>query len=534
MPTATELTTKPGRKTVADVIGGDLERIARTLLPFGHPLFEPPEAVSDDVIEFVRGEIRSGSDPLGDALCVLRSQADRRKIGQTLTPSEIVEYMIVSATTEGDFDTIVDPGVGSGRFLRAAARAFPHARLIGVDSDPLSILITAANLEVLGLSHRADLVSGDYRAVSLPLDRGRTLFIGNPPYVRHHDIESIWKDWYAESAAIMGAKRAHKLAGLHLHFFVRTGQLATPGDFGIFVTAAEWMDSSYGEALRAMLRGSLGGISVTNIAADSEPFPGTQATAAITAFAPGRTSDDITFGLASSSKNLGDAIVNTIATNDTRLLEKKWSRLATPETRGKNADHRFIGDVFKVSRGQVTGNNKVFIAGLETPPLPERFLTSCVTGADELFKAADLYGFQLDERIPLKNVITLPDDLSSLEGDDLEKVSAFIEWAKEREAHLSFTAKSRKCWWKVSLHDAPPIIVTYMARRQPVFVRNVAGARLLNIAHGVRPKTSMTSEELDSWIARLNKAATHSSGRIYAGGLIKFEPSDIEDISLST
>ena len=33
----------------------------------------------------------------------------------------------------------------------------------------------------------------------------------------------------------------------------------------------------------------------------------------------------------------------------------------------------------------------------------------------------------------------------------------------------------------------PPIMATYMARRPPAFVRNLADARYINIAHGIYP-----------------------------------------------
>ena len=40
-----------------------------------------------------------------------------------------------------------------------------------------------------------------------------TAFIGNPPYVRHHDISEDWKTWYASKFAGFGIK-ASALAGL--------------------------------------------------------------------------------------------------------------------------------------------------------------------------------------------------------------------------------------------------------------------------------------------------------------------------------
>jgi tRNA1(Val) A37 N6-methylase TrmN6 len=47
---------------------------------------------------------------------------------------------------------VIDPGAGSGRYLLAAGRRFPGARLIGVEIDPLAALIARGNLAAAGLA----------------------------------------------------------------------------------------------------------------------------------------------------------------------------------------------------------------------------------------------------------------------------------------------------------------------------------------------------------------------------------------------
>lgn len=73
-----------------------------------------------------------------------------------------------------------------------------------------------------------------------------------------------------------------------------------------------------------------------------------------------------------------------------------------------------------------------------------------------------------------------------------------------------------------------PVLATYMARRPPAFVRNLAEARHINIAHGLYPRQSLTGRQLDALAAALRRSATLSYGRTYAGGLVKFEPREME------
>ena len=188
--------------------------------------------------------IRDGSDPLGDAFIASRSAELRRETGTVYTPREIVTSMIAWAERTGKPTRIVDPGAGSGRFLMAAARAFPDAQLVAVEIDPIAVDVLKANLLAGGIADRTEIIQEDFRTASLPKIPGQTLFVGNPPYVRHHDIEPKWKDWFTESAGNFG-QLASQLAGLHIYFFLRTLQLAKEGDYGAFVTSAEWLDVNY-------------------------------------------------------------------------------------------------------------------------------------------------------------------------------------------------------------------------------------------------------------------------------------------------
>lgn len=168
-------------------------------------------------LESLRRAIRDGEDPLGTSLCGLRTASVRRASGAVYTPKPMVDAMLGWAAAQGRPSRIVDPGAGSGRFLLAAGLAFPEAELVAVETDPLATLILRANAAALGLLERLQIHLADYRSIELiPID-GPTLFLSNPPYVRHHGIAKEWKDWFAAESSRLGL-RASRLAGLHVHF----------------------------------------------------------------------------------------------------------------------------------------------------------------------------------------------------------------------------------------------------------------------------------------------------------------------------
>ena len=203
----------------------------------------------------VRDQIRAGQDPLGDAFCALRSPAGRRVLGQTFTPRPVIESMIAWAAGTGIQPArVVDPGSGSARMLLAAGRRWPQAALVGVEIDPAAATIGRASLAAAGFAGRSAVLLGDYRCTRLPPAEGPTLFLGNPPYVRHHQISAPGKDWFRRAAREQGLP-ASALAGLHAHFFLATARHAAPGDLGVLITATEWLDVNYGRLVRELLLG---------------------------------------------------------------------------------------------------------------------------------------------------------------------------------------------------------------------------------------------------------------------------------------
>jgi adenine-specific DNA-methyltransferase len=477
--------------------------------------------------------IRAGDDPLGTALCGLRSRQRRRGAGQILTPPAIVAAMTGWAAGQfpgGGPVRVVDPGTGSGRFLIAAGRRWPGTLLVGVETDPLAAIIGRAGLAAAGLAGRARITLTDYRSLRLPRASGPTLFLGNPPYVRHHQIPLPWKDWLRATARSRGLP-VSGLAGLHVHFFLATAQLARPGDAGVLVTAAEWLDVNYGSLVRALLLGPLGGQAVHLLDASVPVFPDAIVTSAISCFRPGSRPAAIRLRLARAAE-LGDLAGGDPVPAAVLAGTARWGALARAAAAPAPRRPRLppgqveLGELCRVRRGQVTGANQVWITAGHPPPVPARFLFPAVTRARELFQA----GAALTDAAALRRVIDLPADLACLPEPEHELVIRFLARAAARGAAGGYVARHRDPWWRVRLREPAPILATYMARRPPAFVRNLAGARHVNIAHGLYPRDPLPAAALDALAGYLRGSVRADQGRIYAGGLAKFEPRELERI----
>ncbi|WP_172830235.1 methyltransferase domain-containing protein [Opitutus sp. GAS368] len=456
---------------------------------------------------------------MGEAYARIFSPEERRSTGTTFTPAKIISQMFdLAARLVRDPGLVVDCGAGSGRFTIAALRHYRKAHVLACEINPLLALIIRATARVAGLDSRMKVVLGDFRALKLPRRSTPTLFIGNPPYVRHHDIEPHWKRWYQDELArhhITGSQ----LAGLHLHFFLKARQLGQPGDAGCFITSAEWLDVNYGKDLRKLLLNGLGGHTVHLFPAAHQLFADALTTSAITTFQVGQTHHGMGF---TESNGQPRRLTHWVPTQELQEA-RAWSSFARPLRQTATEATATLGDYFLIHRGQVTGANHLWIANEATPPLPASCLFPAVTHAKEIIR---LGGGPLCDPTNLQRVIDLPADLGALPARDRRVVEAFIAWAETHGGTASYIAQHRRPWWRVKLKAPPSIIMTYMGRRPPVFARNLADARLLNIAHGLYPRTPIDDPTLDALVGWLNEHVLLSSGRAYAGGLIKFEPGE--------
>jgi len=469
----------------------------------------------------LRAQILSGEDPLGESFYALRSPQVRRQDGAVYTPTALVAPM-VSWVIDQAPGRVVDAGAGSGRFAALVARELPDVQLVAIDSDPLATLMTRAALSALG-HRRAIVLNGDYTKAALPKGAGRTAFVGNPPYVRHHVLTPAMKAWAQATAAKLGHS-VSGLAGLHAYFFLATAQLGQPDDVGCFVTSAEWLDVNYGAIIRELIVGRLGGEAIHVLEPEALPFEKTATTAAITCFRLGQQPDTVRFRVVRSLETIGDLGTEGQPVARARLLEaSRWSSFV----RTRNAvPEGFVelGELCRVHRGAVTGSNATWVVRPGTIELPAEVLFPSVTRARELFAA----GTTLSSAEQLKLVIDLPADLDVFNGENRKQVERFLRKARKAGVPSGYIAGSRRAWWSVGLRSPAPILATYMARRPPAFVRNLVDARHINIAHGLYPREQLPERALRRLADALATSITVAQGRTYAGGLTKFEPKEME------
>ena len=506
----------------AESAGGELDPLEAI---FASTARDQP-ATDPGILAATRAAILAGGDPLGERLLRWRSPAQRRPEGAFYTPPALVEPMVEWAL-EQDVDRVVDAGCGSGRFAAAVARRRPDLEIVAIDTDPTATLLTRAALAVLR-AERARVLQGSFLTIH-PTEEltGRTAWIGNPPYVRHHDLDPEVKRWAAAAGAELGHP-VSSLSGLHAYFFLATARLANPGDVGAFVTSAEWLDVGYGELIRQLLMDGLGLASLHVLDPRAVPFADVMTTAAIACFRAGSRPQRVRLQAVANLEDLDGLAGGTELARADLELSSRWTALLRPQV--ETATGTPLGRIARVSRGVVTGANDYFLL-TRAQALALGILEWCrpaITSAEEVLDAGGIVREGAERRL----LFAPPPDVDREAHPALDR---YLKRGERRHGQTPairhrYVTSHRRPWWHHGPLRVPPIVVSYMARRAPVFALNPDGLALVNIAHGLYPHAELDHDELGALVLHLNglRESFRGHGRTYHGGLEKFEPGEME------
>lgn len=481
-------------------------------------------------IGLLRSIAASPSDPLGETWLAALGLVHRRTHGSIYTPHPIVRTMI-RWVASSRLQRVVDMGCGSGRFTIEAARRCPDAEIVAVDSDPVATVLTRARLACLGLE-RVRVIHKNYLDLELDSTDGATAFVGNPPYVRHHRLSSSGKAKAARIAARLGC-RLSGLSGLHVHFLLATAMMAVDGDVGCVVTSAEWLQVNYGQPLRDLLVSQLG-LEIMHILDPAlMVFPDTMTTAAIIGFRVGSRRPSVSVTVHSEPETFGRNNGTSRALTRESLAGVRWRFLLSD-----SADHRTepsqsttltLGNLFRVHRGIATGANDFFAMtrdrAAERGLLP--WVRPVLTAAEDVLKSnGELRG--ADTEMVL---LSPPADLD-LRASTARPLLDYLRFGQRHKVHLRYLCSHRRPWWFLGRLSVPDVVATYMTRKPPAFALNPDGLLALNVIHGLFPIRPTTRSHLVAVVRYLNGASLGSYGRVYQGGLQKFEPRELEAVPI--
>lgn len=483
-------------------------------------------------------EVEQKRKLMQDALDALKTQKERNSMGQFSTPYplalEIMRYMR-NLLKKKDV-SFIEPSIGTGVFYSAFLNEFAEStkRVLGFEID----------------SHYYNPTKKFWKETPLELRQANFLdqepddlfdmLVANPPYIRHHHIDSDEKIQLQEKVLKKYGIKISGLAGLYCYFMILSSAWLNENGLSCWLVPSEFMDVNYGTAVKQFLLHNVELVHIHRFNADDLQFADALVSSCIVVFRNSKPQ---------KSNKIKFSIGGTInKPNEIRLIdgsnlkaETKWTNLFQGNVVNLESQVT-LGSFFTVKRGIATGDNDFFIVDKETiekyeiphiflrPVLPSpRYIDSnCINsenGNPVVSHPQFLFSCNLPEAIIKKNY---------------PKVWDYIKYGIEKGVPKGYICSHRDPWYSCEDREPAAIVIPYMGRSESQnkmfrFILNKSKAITTNVYLLLYPKPEYAYclknvSLLNEIWQKLNSISTETlcqNGRFYGGGLHKMEPKEL-------
>jgi len=478
-------------------------------------------------------------------LDALKTAAERNKWGQFATPFELALSLARYAhKTLGEGRLrFLDPAIGTGAFYSAISRAVP-AKFIeaatGIELDPL-FAEAAKNLWGKNGLH---IVQGDFTKQKPPAQRFN-LVLSNPPYVRHHHLDSDAKERLKAQLARSMNIEISGLAGLYCYFLLLCHDWMEEQGLAIWLIPSEFMDVNYGATLRRYLTERVTLLHIHRFCPTDVQFTDALVSSAVVVFRralppPGHR---VRFSFAGTIES---ATSEALVPLDVLRHSRKWTQFPA-RTNFENTDEPTLGDLFFIKRGLATGSNSFFILDSEQVSewnIPRQFLKPILPGPR--YVTTDVIDAHPNGDPAVSPRIYLLDCSEAEERIEKRwpRFYDYLQKGRQEKIAASYLASHRAPWYSQEQRPPAPFLCTYMGRsrngKHPFrFIWNRSQATAHNVYLMLYPKSRLQEAfnnhpELAAKVFEALQSVTPgqfiSEGRVYGGGLHKVEPKELAQI----
>jgi|AntRauMFilla1563_2_1112583.scaffolds.fasta_scaffold00004_58 adenine-specific DNA-methyltransferase len=469
--------------------------------------------------------------------------------GGYYTPSPIAEF-ICSWAIQNDNDLVLEPSCGDGNFIEAAIARFNelgvngadlYGRIKGVELIPEEAQKATRRASSFGLNGDTIVNNDFFSFISNQEDIAYNSIIGNPPFIRYQNFPPKHRDIAIQMMEDLGLK-PNKLTNIWVPFLVICSSLlAKDGRLGM-VIPAELFQVKYAEQTRIFLSKFFERITIVTF--KKLVFDGIQQEVVIMLCEKSVPNaqgirvlqlDD----LDQLSEIDFDAVAETEVV-DIRHDNEKWTKyFLNPREidflREIKDSNRIplANNILDADVGIVTGRNEFFM--LKQSQVEEWNLQDVTTKV--VSKSNQLSGiifndrdFDTNAQKDLPNQLFLPENKEFKLLDKHSKT--YIKYGEEKEFHTGYKCRIRKKWYITPSLWIPQGFALRQVNRYPKLVMNHVEASSTDTIHRLRFISDEYSPEsiVICFLNSLTFAFSEVTGRSYGGGVMTFEPTEIEEL----
>ncbi|MBI3920926.1 MAG: Eco57I restriction-modification methylase domain-containing protein [Armatimonadetes bacterium] len=485
-------------------------------------------------------------------LDLAKTQADRNRLGQFATPSELAVEIVgfaLSLLPEDSKIRFLEPGFGTGPFYSALLRLAPPTRIqtaAGYEIDahyagPAKRLWEPTDLRLL---------TTDFMKADPPTSETEkyNLAVCNPPYVRHHHLSAVQKrDMQAAVARSLNIQM-NGLSGLYTYFMLLSQAWMSQEGVGAWLIPSEFMDVNYGRKVKDFLVDKVTLHRIHRFDPDDVQFWDALVSSAVVVFrnSPPSPRHEVEFTFGGSLEKPRTS--GRIGLSDLRQVSK-WTSL--PQRLSRIASHHCdssLADFFYIKRGLATGCNSFFVLTpeqVERFNLPRVFLQPILPSPRELESNEVPADGEGEPQIANPRYLlscSLPESHVKAEYPTLWRC---LERGIEEGLPERYLCRHRQPWYSQETRPPAPFLCTYMGRptrrsRCPFrFILNYSNATAPNVYLMIYPKPILAGWLRESperkrvvWeaLSVITAEMLMEEGRTYGGGLHKLEPKELGNV----
>jgi hypothetical protein len=435
-----------------------------------------------------------------------------------------------------DTELVFDPATGGGAFFEALlSLGIPDIQFFGTDIDD-EVLKDSIYSHPIARVEKRDFIL-DPPAGKFPS------IVANPPYIRHHRLSPQMKARAKHLTDEAIGVPLDGRAGLHVYFLVQALSLLEVNGKLAFIMPADTCEGHFAKTLWDWIFSNYKVRCAITFDEKATPFPGVDTNAIVFLIENSLPAENLLWVKVLESSNDLSAFITSgfqevgtsLEVHARSLQEAKVTGLSRRPNVNKPPKYR-LGDFASVMRGIATGANEFFLMNSEQVAqsgIPD-YNFKRVVGRTRDVSEDELTSNHIEE-LDLKQ---RPTYLLSLDGSPVElhpNVTAYLAEGEAMGLPQRALIQQRNPWYKMEQRKSPPILFTYLGRRNSRFIKNSAAILPLTGFLCVYPHL-----EDEDYIHRLWGALNHpdtiahlaSVGKSYGSGAIKVEPSKLKSLPI--
>lgn len=482
---------------------------------------------------------------------LVKEKLDAQKLrGGYYTPSPITEFLSKWAIQSKN-DSVLEPSCGDGNFIEAALSRLSD---LGASNQDLAKKIRGvefleeeaekARLRAVKNGGKANsIINSDFFSyINGQKDSQYDVVIGNPPFIRYQNFPHEHRDLAFEMMNELGLQ-PNKLTNIWVPFLVVSASLLKDNGRLAMVIPAELFQVKYAAETRVFLSKFFDRITIVTF--KKLVFKGIQ--------------QEVVLILAEKTVSKGKGIrtiecehledlhsidfekINGTGIKPVDHSTEKWTKYFLTEKeiqllKRLKKDPRIIpmGNIMEVDVGLVTGRNEFFM--MRKADVSKWKLSKYTIPVAS--KSNQIKGIRFSEKDLLDNSDNeQATHLFMPPNEDFEKLpkacQRYIKYGEEQGFHTGYKCRIRKKWYITPSLWIPDGFALRQVGDYPKLALNESSATSTDTIHRVRFKKGVDKKLATvSFLNSLSFAFSEITGRSYGGGVLTFEPTEIEEIPI--